>query len=211
MKQSRSIFALVIASLSTALAVACTEAAEPYAPGSSISDGGGATDASTDASKPKKDAASAPGSDGGSAVINEISGEKEWVELYNRGGVPLALAGYKVADRSKDAGTPKMSEAFTFPAGTTLEANGYLIVAGNAPADGGPAPCPSGVSECFSAEWGISNKAGDTLYLLAADDSVIDEAEYPAGSVPAGSSWSRSPNGDGDFAVTSPSPGGPTP
>jgi hypothetical protein len=62
-------------------------------------------------------------------VINEImyhpiSGESddEYIELYNRGGVPVSLAGWRLLD----------GVDFTFPAGAVVAANGYLVVARNA-------------------------------------------------------------------------------
>ena len=202
---------LLVGTALVAAPLACTEAADPYVvgPASPAADAGSASEEGTsparDAAVAKKDGTTPTG--GGSVVINEISGEGEWVELYNPGAKDFNVGGYKVADGTKDAGAPKLAEAFVFPVGTVVPADGYVIVAGNAPKDGGAAPCPSGVADCFSASWGISNTDGDRMHLLTAGDAIVDEASYPAGVVAKGKSWSRSPNGSGEFVAADPSPG----
>lgn len=64
----------------------------------------------------------------GPVVINElffnpISGnsEEEWMELRNLTASPVSLAGWRISD----------GVAFTFPVGTTIAANGYIVVAKN--------------------------------------------------------------------------------
>lgn len=206
----------------TAGALACSEATDPYATNrgsgadASVGDDASAegepttgTDAA--ATKPKKDAAAPSQGAPIGVVVNEINASAEWIELFNTRSTTVDLGGYRVADREKDAGTPKLSEALELPSGTTLAGGAYLIVAGNAPKDGGSAPCPVAVNDCFSASWGISNKEGEIIFLLAPDGSVVDEAEYPPSAAPKGSTWSRTPNGTGDFAIAAPSPGASTP
>jgi Lamin Tail Domain len=150
-------------------------------------------------------------------VINEISPGDEWVELVNSSSVAVDLEGYRVADRDKTSGDPKLSESVRFPKGTVLAPNAYLLVRGggaggdplgNADAgkpdagdagDAGKAaakPCPpGGQSYCFNAAFGISNKAGETIYLLAPDQSLKGSVVYPPLAVATGQSYSRIPSG----------------
>ena len=53
-----------------------------------------------------------------------VSQPEQWIELYNRSGSPVTLTGWKLSG----------GVAFSFPAGTTLAAGGYLVVANDAAA-----------------------------------------------------------------------------
>lgn len=129
-------------------------------------------------------------------LINEISGGDEWVELVNYGTDPVDLAGYRLADRDKDTGEPKLAEAVMFPSPTSLGSQKYLIVRGGGAGDAGK-PCPDGgQSYCFSARFGISNKNGETLFLLAPDDKVVGKVVYPKDGSSGDKSYSRLPSGD---------------
>lgn len=64
----------------------------------------------------------------GPVVINELyfhpitgDAEEEWLELKNLTGSPVNLAGWRLSD----------GVSFSFPTGTTIAANGYLVVAKN--------------------------------------------------------------------------------
>ena len=64
----------------------------------------------------------------GPVVINEIyfhpitnDSEEEWLELRNLTATPVSLEGWRISD----------GISFDFPAGTTIAANGYLVVAKN--------------------------------------------------------------------------------
>jgi Lamin Tail Domain len=159
-------------------------------------------------------------------VINEISPGDEWVELFNAGSDAVDLEGYRVADRDKVTGAPKLAESVRFPRGTVLASKAYLLVRGggaggdllgsiDAGADAGdagaqPKPCPpGGQSYCFHAAFGISNKAGETIYLLAPDQSVKGSVVYPPLGVAMGQSYARIPNGapDAPFKPASETPG----
>lgn len=144
-------------------------------------------------------------------LINEISGNAEWVELVNATDAGVDLAGYVVADRDKNTGKPKPSEAVTFPPGTTLGAGRFLLVYGKN--DDGGAICsePDGGALCFSAAFGISNKDGETIFLLAPSGVVVGQAAYPRNAAPKGSSYARLPSADPDasFDVAKETPGAP--
>ena len=95
-------------------------------------------------------------------VINEIltngSQDEDWVEFYNGGSADADLEGYVLYD---DGGVEK---AFTFPAGTTVPAGGYLVMV---------------AKEEGSFDFGLGKK-GDALTLLDASGAVTDEVEIPA-------------------------------
>jgi len=55
-----------------------------------------------------------------SAVANGSS-YPDWIELYNAGGSPVALAGWSLSDD----GNPRR---FVFPAGSSIPPNGYLVI-----------------------------------------------------------------------------------
>jgi hypothetical protein len=130
--------------------------------------------------------------------------------LVASGTTPADLSGFRVADEDK-AGGPKLAEAATLPPGTVLSPHSYLLVQGGG-LDGGGKPCPDGgFSYCVNAAFGISNKNGETLYLIDKAGAVVGTATYPPLAAAAGESWSRLPSGDpsGAFGKGTPTPGGP--
>ena len=80
------------------------------------------------------------------------------MEFYNGGSADADLEGYVLYD---DGGVEK---AFTFPAGTTVPAGGYLVMV---------------AKEEGSFDFGLGKK-GDALTLLDASGAVTDEVEIPA-------------------------------
>jgi hypothetical protein len=142
-------------------------------------------------------------------LINELSPGDEWIELVNAGASPEDLAGFRLADRDKSTGEPKLAEAVTFPSGTTLAPGAYLLVRGGGVGDAGR-PCPDGgQSACFNAAFGISRKDGETIFLLQPDGGVSGKVVLPPSSVDAGASWARLPSGvaDAGFVPAQPTPG----
>ena len=207
-------FVLVTASIASAAfaSFSCSEstdgvvpdAASTTPPGAdgSIADGGGSpTDGAT---KPD-----APNVTASPALLNELSPSDEWIEIVGTGSSAIDLSGFRVADSEKDGGGPKLSDSVKFPSGTILSPKAYLIVKGGG-LDGGGKPCPDGgQSYCFNAELGISNKSGETLYLLDEKDAVVGTVVYPPSAVTSADSWGRIPSGDpkGAFVATVPTPG----
>lgn len=156
---------------------------------------------------------------GGSApaipvVINEMQAQYEdWVELMNTGDEPFDLSDYAVADSQGD-GTPKIDAAARFPSGTTLGAGELLLLVLEQDAVSGVGPhdvclTTGGPSTCYYGTWGISASKGEVLHLLAPDDTLVGEAEYPMNGAPVGSSYGRLPDGTGDFQLTAQTPGEP--
>lgn len=159
------------------LAWPADEAAAGESPGAAGQDGG---------KKPvvRSDAAT------GSVRISEISGSGEWIELLNEGTAAAVLSGLKIADRDKDTGGPKLEDAVTFAVGAILAPGAFAIVRGGG-ADAGK-PCPGSPSVCVAAEFGISSKNGETIFLLDEADAVVEAVEFPPSEgVPATQTWCK--------------------
>lgn len=144
-------------------------------------------------------------------LINEISGGDEWVEIVNASSAAIDVSGWKIADRDKTTGGPKLSEAATIPNGTSLAAGAFGMVRGGG-LDAGK-DCPAGGQAfCLHAEFGISKKNGETIYLIGADGGVFGSVEYPATDAStSGSTWCRIPNAapTGHFENCPETPGAP--
>lgn len=162
------------------------------------------------------DAAVIDGGGVGALAINELraSGD-DWIELMNTGTTTLDVSGLRIADLDEATSMPKLAEALSLPAGTTIAPGSYLvIVAGiTAPRVGPQSDCLAAtLPTCFEAGYGLSGSRGDRVFVVAATtDVVLLEAAYPGPTdpvtVPDGSTWSRLPNGTGVFAVGMPTPG----
>lgn len=149
-------------------------------------------------------------SSSGSVLINEVSSDGEWVELANSGTKSVDISGWKVADSDKDTGGPKLAEAAVFPAGTKLGPKAYGIVQAGG-VDGGKT-CPEGEAAfCLHAEFGISKKNGENLYLVDQNDAVVGTVVYPPDAAAnTAEAWARIPDRDpkGTFEHAAPTPGG---
>lgn len=149
-------------------------------------------------------------------VINEMNGTgDEWLELYNNGPVAIDLDGIAIADSDKDTGLPKTDQAMRFPKGTSIAKGGYvLVVLDKKNSTPGPYPatqCLKGIDVgCFFALFSISVQRGETVYLLASDNTVMSSTAYP-NTLDAGSSDSvcRSPDGTGAWITCTATPGAP--
>lgn len=109
-----------------------------------------------------------------SVVINEINYKsaddfdtKDWIELYNTTAAAINLSGWKLTDGEAD-------EAFTMPAGTVIEAYGYLVVCANQ-------------NKLLAFNPSVTNYVGDFTFGLGKEDKVqlfdsegalIDEVSY---------------------------------
>ena len=109
------------------------------------------------------------------------------------------LSGYGLADGAGDGGV-RFSTAVRVPEGTSITARGYFTFFLET-------DCPSTVSPCVRGEFGISQSAGDTLTLLDAQNRIVAETTYPAGTAEKGSSLARVYDGAETFAVQRRSPG----
>lgn len=130
----------------------------------------------------------------GDLVINEFmasndetvadqDGEfEDWVELYNNGSSSIDLEGYSLSDD----GTDLMQ--WVFPAGTVIEANGYLTIWTDDDED----------QEGLHANFKLS-ASGETLFLVDSTGGIVDEVTFADQS--ADVSYGRYPNGTGDFQL----------
>jgi hypothetical protein len=166
--------------------------------------GGGAAAGGTSGAAGSSGSAGSAGAPG-AVVINEISGHADWFEIYNGGSAPLDLSGFGATDTSSTDGKADVAGAVRLPAGTSLAAGGFLLVAGKGTP---PALCGAPPS-CFSGTFGISASKGESVYLISNKDVVVAEGSYPMNATPDDkTTWSRLPDGTGAFAPGAPTPGG---
>ena len=105
---------------------------------------------------------------------------EEWIELHNKGAGAVSLAGWAF-----DTGV-----SFTFPAGTTLAAGGYLVVAKDAAALA--AKWPEQAARIVGNFSGSLASGGERIVLKDAAGNPADETRYFTGGA-----WPESPGGDG--------------
>jgi hypothetical protein len=106
-------------------------------------------------------------------VINEIHADPlvktelvEFIELYNRGDVAIDLSGWSIRD----------AVDFTFPAGSSIPAKGYVTVTQNG------AMFSTKYSKTPVGEWlGGLNNEGELIELRNAGGTLIDRADYQLG------------------------------
>ncbi|MBR9921413.1 MAG: lamin tail domain-containing protein [Bacteroidetes bacterium] len=109
----------------------------------------------------------------------------DWIELYNNNSTLVNLSGFHLSD-NYDA-----PDKFVFPAGATIEADGYVIIWADKDL------MEAGLHADFKL-----NKAGEELVLSNADFEVLDNLEY--GPQVTNVSSARIPNGTGDFEPRTP-------
>jgi len=103
-------------------------------------------------------------------VINEIfyksrSGSPEqWIELHNKSAAPADLSGWKFTT----------AVDYTFPAGTSIPAGGFLVVAWDPAAFATQRP---GLAALGPWSGSLSGK-GERIRLRDADDNIADEVPY---------------------------------
>jgi len=112
----------------------------------------------------------------------------DWIEIYNKGDVAVDLGGYALTDDITDF------TLFTFPAGTMIQPNEYIIVWADKEME----------QEGFHADIKLS-ASGESLYLTNAELEIIDSVNF--GAQETDISYGRFPNGTGDFKVMTPTPG----
>ncbi|MFD2916146.1 CotH kinase family protein [Psychroserpens luteus] len=133
----------------------------------------------------------------GDLVINEIlasndTGEtdeegeyEDWIELYNTTDATISLDNLYLSD---DADDPLV---YQFPAGTTLDADSYLIVWCDKDPEQGD----------FHADFKFSS-GGETAILSYADGTILQNITF--GEQTTDMAYARNPNGTGDFVIQTP-------
>ncbi|HHW83701.1 MAG TPA: lamin tail domain-containing protein [Actinomycetales bacterium] len=115
-----------------------------------------------------------PAADPMGVRINEIITNdpvlEDSIELINPGSAAVDLSGWVVKDDND-------SRTDALPAGTTIEAGGYLVL-----------------TQGIHFDFGLGN--GDAARLYLPDGTLVDGHTFPSHSNP---SWSRCPDGTGDF------------
>ena len=133
-------------------------------------------------------------------VFNEIqyhpAGDEdrmEWVELHNQLVVPVDLSGWSISD----------GVAYSFPIGTVIPAEGYLIVSVS-PAD---LQAATGLATVYGPYVGRLANSGERLRLQNNSGRIMDEIDYRDGG-----DWPAAPDGSGvSLAKINPALAGPAP
>jgi len=124
-------------------------------------------------------------------VINELSasGSPDWIELFNRSGESIDLAGVLITDDPADE-----TRRAPIPVGTTVGPRGYALIY----VDGGGFP-----------GWALGQEESFAIYTPDGS-TVIDETSWLDGQSPDNASWGRIPNATGSFkTLFQPTPGAP--
>lgn len=131
-------------------------------------------------------------------VINELMASNEatatdpngdyddWIELYNNSAdLSLDLGGYFLSD------DPNNLLKWSFPAGTSIGPNDYLIVWADEDGD----------QDGLHANFKLS-ASGENLFFLDPDGNIADEVAF--GNQETDKGYARMPNGTGDFVIQAP-------
>ena len=117
------------------------------------------------------------------AAIADQDGQfDDWIELYNNSGTAIDLSGWHLTDDFTNL--PK----WTFPTGTIIGGNGYLIVWAD----------ENGSQAGLHANFKLS-ASGEELYLLDPEMRIAQTVIYGQQQTDLG--YARVPNGTGDFVV----------
>lgn len=120
-----------------------------------------------------------------SGISDPAGGYPDWIEIHNRTNSTLDLEGYKLSDSYVN------TEKFIFPAGSFIEAEGYVIVWADKDLD----------EEGFHADYRL-NAGGERLILSDPNGAVLDSISF--GPQETNVSFARIPNGTGEFTFRAP-------
>ena len=123
---------------------------------------------------------------GGTLVLSEIMSSNslypgpdgiccDWVEVYNPSDKPVALAGYRLSDRTEKT-------KYTFPSDVTLGGGEYLVIW-----------CSTQARGSFAAPFALSSSGGETVVLTAPSGAAADSVELP--SLEKNVSYALTPSG----------------
>ncbi len=118
--------------------------------------------------------------------ITDPAGEiEDWIELYNNTAAEIDLTGVYLSDNRNEL------QKWQFPTGTSIPADGYLIVWADKDED------QQGLHASFKL-----NKSGEQLVLSNSTGTMIDSLSF--GGQTANIASARRPNGTGDFVLQLP-------
>lgn len=119
----------------------------------------------------------------------------EWVELYNRGALPVDVAGWRIKDAAGKS---------------------WVISTGNSDADGDPTDtgeteiAPGGYLVVYrnGASMTLNNSGGEEVFLYDAYGTLMDHHAFTLDGMPEGKSVARFPDGVGVWIDPDGTPGG---
>ncbi|REK32617.1 MAG: T9SS C-terminal target domain-containing protein [Bacteroidetes bacterium] len=109
----------------------------------------------------------------------------DWIEIYNKSTSPVDLSGYMLSDDSLN------TDKWSFPAGTIINPNEYLIVWADEDGSQGP----------YHANFKLSS-AGEYVLLLNPSNEILDRVDFGQQTTDMG--YARVPNGTGPFVIQTP-------
>jgi len=118
-------------------------------------------------------------------VMDNFGEYDDWIELYNKSNQPMDISGYTLTDN------PVNLSKWTFPSGTIIPANDYLIVWADEDSSQGP----------YHANFKLS-AAGELLMLLDTAFRIVDSTSW--GQQTTNFGYARVPNGTGSFVIQGP-------
>jgi hypothetical protein len=104
----------------------------------------------------------------------------DWIELYNLTNEEIDLTGYYLTDSKKNL------TKWKFPSGTTITAEGYLIVWADTDT----------MQQGLHTNYKLSS-LGERVILLSPEVEILDKVEYDVQTSEL--AYARVPNGTGDF------------
>lgn len=119
-------------------------------------------------------------------VVKDESGDYEdWVELYNNNDFEVELAGYFLSDKTENV------SKWSFPEGTIIPANGYLVVWADEEQEEGD----------LHSNWKLS-VSGESVTLSDPLQNQVDQIIF--GAQTTNMAFARVPNGTGEFRIQAP-------
>ena len=124
-------------------------------------------------------------SDSLSGISDAEGGYPDWIELHNLDDATVDLTGYMVSDNYT------VTDKFVFPAGSFIEANGYVIIWADKDLE----------DEGYHADFRLQAE-GERLILSDPSGGYLDSIGF--GQQETNVAMARIPNGTGDFTFRAP-------
>ncbi|HAQ38752.1 MAG TPA: hypothetical protein DCX89_09620 [Saprospirales bacterium] len=120
-----------------------------------------------------------------SVVTDEAGDYEDWVELYNNNDFEVDLSAFYLSDKTENV------SKWSFPEGTVIPANGYLIVWADEEQEEGD----------LHANFKLS-ASGESVTLSDPLQNLVDQVIFTAQTTDM--AYARVPNGTGDFRIQNP-------